>query len=74
MWESTFGMVKRRFAPWRLYSSAEFASLTRSPLGETTQADSDRDDPETCFKGSHSQKFLQFAEKGGVDIYEFIYM
>ena len=21
--ESTFGMVKRRFAPWRLYSSAE---------------------------------------------------
>ena len=25
--ESTFGMVKRRFAPWRLYSSAECASL-----------------------------------------------
>ena len=27
--ESTFGMVKRRFAPWRLYSSAECTSLTR---------------------------------------------
>ena len=25
--ESTFGMVKRRFAPWRLYSSAECTSL-----------------------------------------------
>ena len=25
--ECTFGMVKRRFAPWRLYSSAECASL-----------------------------------------------
>ena len=29
--ESTFGMVKRRFAPWRLYSSAECTSL-RSEL------------------------------------------
>ena len=25
--ESKFGMVKRRFAPWRLYSSAECTSL-----------------------------------------------
>ena len=28
--ESTFRMVKRRFAPWRLYSSAECASLIES--------------------------------------------
>ena len=29
--ESTFGMVKRRFAPWRLYSSAECTSLMKHP-------------------------------------------
>ena len=30
--ESTFGMVKRRFAPWRLYSSAECTSLQLTKL------------------------------------------
>ena len=27
--ESTFGMVTRRFVPWRLYTSAECASLVK---------------------------------------------
>ena len=35
--ESTFGMVKRRFAPWRLYSSAECASLLVPVLAITFQ-------------------------------------
>ena len=34
--ESTFGMVKRCFAPWRLYSSAEYTSLS-AQLGRFPQ-------------------------------------
>ena len=37
--ESTFGMVKRRFAPWRLYSSAECASLNLNGLLVIRQID-----------------------------------
>ena len=31
--ESTFKMVKRRFAPWRLYSSAECTSICHMGIG-----------------------------------------
>ena len=40
--ESTFGIVTRRFAPWRLYTSAECASLLTSLIAENLCVDDDR--------------------------------